>query len=198
MEWEREAPKLAAISKTTPYSVPEEYFDNLHKQIRQTIFIDGLKARNHGFNHPLHYFENLSEQIETRIEIDAIRNQVKDSGFNTPPGYFDKLKDELLYKATTKPDTKVVRLWHNDFIKYVSAACFILLTASVLYLNEQYNFNKKVNTELTSEQFLLDIDENVIINYLDASNSKDPTILTHEETETYILNNFSANDLTSL
>lgn len=201
MEWEREAPHLASLPRTMPYSVPDKYFNDLQTRINQSVFVaDLMQKENQGFTVPQNYFEDLGKQIESRIAIDQINTLVKNDGFKTPANYFDKLQADILSKttATKAPKTKVFRLWQTDLMKYASAACFILLAASGLYLNEQHSLKQIQKTEFADEQMLYDIDENVIFEHLQqnqtvtTSNSASET-----EMENYILDNFSTNDLSN-
>ncbi|MES2419488.1 MAG: hypothetical protein V4541_14980 [Bacteroidota bacterium] len=198
-EWEKEAPVLAGLPKSMPFRVPDNYFNQLTAQIENAVFLTGLTIKEkQGFKVPVNYFEELKQQIESKVATDQINVLVKGDGFTTPANYFEQLKTDILNKTITKtPETKIVRLWHTDLIKYVSAACFIIMAASALYLNQQQVIKQKANTDLAAEQLLLDIDENVIINYLDAANTHESKKLTQAETELYILNNFSTNDLTT-
>ena len=164
MEWEMEAPILAALPRITPYCVPDNYFDDLTAQINAAVFLDRL-------------------------------NQKEGSGFITPSSYFDKLQATILDQTIyTKPATKVIRFWQHDLMKYAAAACFILLAASGLYVNEQ---NKVKSTELASEAILYDIDESVIIEHLQESQTATNTSASQAEIESYILEHYSSNELSN-
>ena len=160
MEWEMEAPILAALPRITPYRVPDNYFNDLTAQITATVFLDGL-------------------------------NQKEGSGFITPSSYFDKLQATILDQTV---NTKTIRFWQRDLMKYAAAACFILLAASGLYVNEQ---NKVKSTELASEAILYDIDESVIIEHLQESQTATNTSASQAEIESYILEHYSSNELSN-
>jgi len=198
MEWEKEAPHLASLPRTTPYSVPDKYFNNLQERNNQSVFVDGLMEKeNQGFTVPQNYFEELGAQIESRIALDQIQTLVATDGFKTPANYFDKLNAEILSKTTAaKPKAKVVRLWRTDFMRYAAAACFILVVASGLYVNEQQNAKAVRADELASEQLLYDIDESVIFEHIQESQTA-ATTTTDAELESYILDNFSSTDLSN-
>lgn len=201
MEWEMEAPHLAALPRTMPYSVPDKYFNDLQVRINQSVFVDGLMQReNQGFTIPQNYFEDLGKQIESRIAVDQISTLVKNDGFKTPAAYFDKLQANILSKTTAAPapKVKVLRLWQTDLMKYASAACFIVLAASGLYLNEQHSLRQIRNTEFANEQILYDIDESVIFEHLQENQTVTNNISASEtEMENYILDNFSSSDLSN-
>lgn len=199
MEWEMEASHLASLPRTTPYSVPDNYFNDLTTRINQSVFVDGLMQKeNQGFTIPQNYFEDLGTQIESRIALDQLKTLVQNDGFKTPANYFDKLNADILSKTSgTAQKTKVVRLWHTDFMKYASAACFILLTASGLYINQQNTLKETRTDELASEQMLYDIDESVIIDHIQESQAATTTSASDTEMENYILNHFSSSDLSN-
>ena len=107
MEWEMEAPTLAALPKITPYRVPDNYFNDLTAQINTAVFLDGLHQKEgSGFTTPSSYFDKLQATF-------------------------------LDQTVNIKPAIKIIRFWHRDLMKYAAAACIILLAASGLYLNEQ-------------------------------------------------------------
>lgn len=199
MEWESEAPKLASLAKTTPYRVPDNYFNDLPERINQALFLEGLMQKeNQGFAVPQNYFEELSSQIESRIAIEQFSALAKAEGFKTPPAYFEQLQANILSKTSEVPQkTKVFRLWHSDLMKYASAACFILLSAAMLYVNEQQTVKQNRVSELANEQMLYDIDESVIIEHIQESQTAQTTSASDTEMESYILNNFSSNDISN-
>lgn len=198
MEWEKEAVYLAGLPRTTPYRVPDNYFNELGLHINQAVFLADLMQKENGsFTLPANYFEDLSTQIESRIVSVQIKELVTNDGFDLPPAYFENLQTKILNKTTATSKPKVVRLWHTDAIKYISAACLIVLTASGLYLNQQNTLLQTRNTELASEQELYDIDETVIIEHLQESQTATNTSASDTEMENYILDNFSSSDLSS-
>lgn len=199
MEWEMEASHLASLSRTTPYRVPDNYFDDLQARINQSVFVDGLMQKeDQGFTVPQNYFENLSEQIESKIALDNIKSLTETDGFKTPVDYFDKLNAQILSKTSAAaPKTKVVRLWSSDFMKYASAACIIVLTASGLYINQQSTIKQNLTAELVNEQMLYDIDESVIIEHIQESQNVSTTAASNAEIENYILDNYSSSDLSN-
>lgn len=200
MEWEMEAPFLAGLPRTTPYRVPDNYFNDLSTRINQSIFIEDLMQKeNHGFTVPTNYFEELGQQIESRITLEQFKGLATNDGFKTPANYFDRLQADILSKTVTtaQPKTRVVRLWQTDLMKYASAACFILLAATGLYLNEQHSLKQLRSVEFANEQVLYDIDENVIFEHLQENQTATTNSASETEMENYILDNFSSNDLSN-
>jgi hypothetical protein len=199
IDWEMEAPLLASLPRTTPFRVPDQYFENLQTHIHQSVFVDSLMQReNQGFTVPENYFEELGANIEAKIAIDKFKNLIANDGFKTPINYFDHLNAQILSKTSAlKPKTKVFKLWSSDLMRYAAAACFIILTASGLYLNQQNTLKQNRNTEIASEQILYDIDESVIIEHLMENESLTSTSPSDTELENYILNHYTTNDLSN-
>lgn len=199
IDWEMEAPLLASLPRTTPFRVPDQYFENLQTHIHQSVFVDSLMQReNQGFTVPENYFEELGANIEAKIAIDKFKNLTANDGFKTPINYFDHLNAQILSKTSAlKPKTKVFKLWSSDLMRYAAAACFIILTASGLYLNQQNTLKQNRNTEIASEQILYDIDESVIIEHLMENESLTSTSPSDTELENYILNHYTTNDLSN-
>ena len=199
IDWEMEAPYLASLNRTTPFSVPDLYFDDLQVRINQSVFVDELMQKeNPGFVVPENYFEELGEQINAKITVDKFNSLANNTGFKTPENYFDKLNAEILSKTSAlKPETKTFKLWNTDFIKYAAAACFIMVTASILYLNQQNTLTLDRNSEIANEQMLYNIDESVIIEHLIETQNMTSSTATDAELENYILEHYSANDLSN-
>ncbi|MBC7615985.1 MAG: hypothetical protein H7202_07960 [Pedobacter sp.] len=167
MEWEMEAPTLASLPRINSYRVPDNYFNDLTAQINAAVFLDGLY-------------------------------QKEGTGFTTPSSYFNKLQANILDQTVNiKPAIKVIRFWHRDLMKYAAAACFILLAASGLYVNEQSKVKEALSSELASEAMLYDIDESVIIEHLKESQTATNTSASQAEIESYILDHYSSNDLSN-
>ncbi|RZK59486.1 MAG: hypothetical protein EOO91_05155 [Pedobacter sp.] len=199
MEWEKEAPQLASLSRTTPFSVPDNYFNELQNRINESVFVDGLMQKeNHGFTVPQNYFEDLGSQIESRIAVGQIKSLVKNDGFKTPANYFETLQADILSKTSgTTQKTKVVRLWGSDLMKYVAAACLFLVIGSSFYFTQQSKVKQTASLELANEQVLYDIDENTILEHLQESETATTTSVSDTEMENYILDNFSSTDLSN-
>lgn len=199
IDWEMEAPLLASLPRTTPFRVPDKYFGDLQTHINQSVFVDSLMQReNQGFSVPENYFEELGANIEARIAIDKFKNLTDNDGFKTPVNYFDNLNAQILSKTSAlKPKTKVFKLWSSDLMRYAAAACFIILTASGLYLNQQNTLQQNRNTEIANEQMLYDIDESVIIEHLIENESLTSASPSDAELENYILDHYTTNELSN-
>ncbi len=196
--WEaKEAAFLASLPKTMPYRVPEGYFNNLNANINRAVFLDGLiKSETSGFKVPENYFEDLNDQIQSKIAVATLKTKVQDHGFKTPVNYFDQLQTQILSKTSgTVPKTKVIKLWYKDAMKYVAAACFFVVITSVLYLKSQNEVAPVTKADLANEQMLYDIDENVIFEHIEESQTASTNMVSDTEMENYILDNFTSNDI---
>jgi hypothetical protein len=176
--------------------VPDGYFDDLQTNINHAVFLDSLKQNEGlGFKVPENYFEELSSQIESSIAAEELKALIQHDGFKTPANYFDQLQTKILSKTSESINkTKVVKLWHREAMKYVSAACFFVVIASVLFMKQQYEVKQVAQTELANEQILYDIDERVIFEHIEESQTAGATA-SSAEMESYILDNFSSSDL---
>lgn len=193
MEWKKEAPHLASLPKHNPYSVPENYFGELKNQTNLTVFIDSLlQKENHVFSVPENYFEQLTSQIQTKVAISQIN--LKKDGFDTPKNYFETLQGKIIDKTSQKP-TKTIRIFTSVISKYAAAACVVLISAVVLFINPNNRDTIEKNTELANEQLLYGIDESIIIEHIQENNTSSNT--ENQDLENYILNNFSTKDLSN-
>nr|WP_199157506.1 hypothetical protein [Pedobacter sp. ASV2] len=203
-DWINEAPTLAAMGKRNPFGVPDGYFDNLNESVFSSVFLENLKEKStaNNFEVPQHYFEELTARLETAITLATIPKA--ESTFGVPENYFDSLQNRINSKIEAlepKKETKVVPLWSKNLFKYASAACFLLISSFGLYLyqNQGNSVSEIRAAEFANEQMLYDIDENTIIDHLEAgstakSNTK-TTSASDTEMENYILSHFSSNDL---
>lgn len=199
MDWEKEASHLASLSRSTPYRVPDNYFDDLQARINQSVFIaDLVQKEDPGFVVPQNYFENLAEQIESKIATAQIKELVKADGFKTPANYFEKLNTAILDQTiNATPKIKKISLWRSDLVKYAAAACLVIATATGFYFNQNKEISQNATAELISEQMLYDIDESVIIEHLQESENMSTSLASDKEIENYILENYSSSDISN-
>ena len=211
-EWKTEAPYLASLSVVNPFSVPEQYFNSLTDTINNTVYTEKLKEAIpvSGFSVPEQYFSGLKARIVIETGIGILQALPEKDGNTIPDGYFQKLQANILARTVedvtmettevvpVKEHSKIIRLWHSDLLKYASAACFILVTAFGLYLNQQNFKRESALREMANEQMLYDIDEQDIIDHIDKNTPEiQKAAVKDEELETYILNNYSQSDLAS-
>lgn len=208
-EWMDQAPHLAKLPRTNPFTVPQEYFETLPAHVNSAIYFNRLKDLEAGLNIPVPagYFEQSKQNIYSRIAEENIKDLVQEDGFAVPEGYFANLNSRISAQLTSPAQqkrTKIFKLWHSRAMKYATAACIVIISSVGIYMNYQGNgqnvSKSAVTTVATSEeQDLFDIDEQAVI---DQVQTEDPgqaanTTATQSEMEDYILNNYSQNDIAS-
>jgi hypothetical protein len=184
------------------FAVPENYFEQLNRDIQTRLVEERLKALavSPGFTVPESYFEQLKGDVQTQLIEEKLTALTVSPGFTVPELYFEQLSSRIEVaskpSAALPPVARVVKLWRSDILKYATAACFILLTAFGFYINNNAVNKPNVATEMANEQILLDTDEQLTTESIVSKPAIDVnTRLSEEELETYILNNFSTNDI---
>ena len=167
-EWQKDAPMLASISRSTPFSVPDGYFDTLSEQLNARVLIESerLKTQNN-FRVPENYFNELAHRIQNRISMESALGKEKEQGFLIPDSNLKTLHDPTLSRVGRK------KLY---WIGYATAACITMIIGSVIYFNSnQYTINRKLS----------DIPDQEIINYLQMHTtvSDNQFIIEHLNTE---------------
>jgi len=206
-DWINDAPTLAAMGKRNPFSVPAGYFDNCEEAVFSHVFLEGLKqkTKDNSFIVPENYFEELTEMIETRI---AFEQTVQPTNkFAVPENYFETLQSRITSRIeaehSIKKEAKIIPLWRRSFVKYASAACFLLISSFGVYFYQNSESANVVSVpqiqsaDLANDQILYDIDETTIIDHLEAQNTSNikTTSASDTEVENYILSNYSSIDL---
>ena len=208
-DWMAEAPHVAALSRSNPFTVPDQYFEGLDAQILNAVYLDELKEKAGIFNAevPAGYFKNLSADIFSRISVDSIQSKASETGFDVPQGYFEQLESKITQRIAeeVKPKkvTPIFKLWHSNMLKYATAACIVLISAFGIYVNQDDATPaapvaaSKVASQ--SEQILFDIDEEAIIDHIQSNNATQATntSASKAELEEYIINNYSQTDILS-
>ncbi|TDQ07408.1 hypothetical protein [Pedobacter metabolipauper] len=199
-DWKKEAPFLAGLPVRNAFSVPEGYFEGLSVQISGAVYLESLKDVEHaGFTLPENYFEGLGESIHAKLIAERLKEEIPNEGLIVPVNYFDDLQASILAKTTGAPQPKIVRLWHSKLLKYASAACFLIMASAGLYFNYQSPAQPVNYAELAAEQMLFDIDEDVIIDHIEANGMQEQKVANTKDAalESYILSNYSQSDLTT-
>jgi hypothetical protein len=175
----------------------------MEENLENSEWMKGIKET--GFSTPSNYFEELNDSIRIRMVAERLRSAVPLDGHTVPPNYFEQLQSNILARTTgqtmaLKQQTKIARLWRSNILKYASAACFVIIAGMGIYFDTHEQRTTQPNNygDAATEQMLFDIDEEVIIEHIEA-NYEDQQKPTAKETalENYILNNYSQNDLTT-
>ena len=157
MEWEKDAPTLAAMKRVDPFVVPSGYFESLSDDVHARVLIESVRFESTAeFNIPDNYFEQLPSRIEERLAIENIQSLVPSMGFTVLESYFSKLSEQIQSKiAELKPEKKN-NLFYS-WISYSAAACITLVLGTALYFN---------STAYTIGRDLSEVSDQEIINYL--------------------------------
>lgn len=194
------ADKLKETIPMSGFIVPDQYFNILQDTIFAEATGNGLQAlpKADGFHTPDLYFQKLQANILAKTVASDFSAKAIEQDQPVRVAEAGPSAKTIVNNIPARPGPKLIRLWHNDLVKYASAACFILVTAFGLYLNQQ-NFNTESrSSDLASEQVIYDMNEQDIIDHIEGNNvdvSNDNTA--NADLETYILNNYSQSDLSS-
>lgn len=202
-DWKKEAPLLAGLPVRNPFSIPEGYFDDLSLQISNGIYLEKLKNKvpETGLSIPENYFNELNQHISSELLTVRLKSLAPVSDYEIPDGFFEQQRTTILSETVNKEKeayrSKIIRLWHSSLLKYASAACFIILSTTGIYFYQQHSQDRNIAyADMATEQILYDIDEQIIIDHIQANESQQPKpAATDVALENYILNNYSQSDL---
>ena len=164
-DWKREVPALAAMEKTNPFTVPENYFDELSEQLQTRIRIEALANKDAGttFKIPEAYFDTLEDRIYSSIRFETLREDLPADGFSVPDRYFESLQERIIENTSAKTEGgAIVRRLVPGWIKYAAAACITTFIGLAVY---QTNFQPAdaVHSQLS------EIPDEAIVKYLQVS-----------------------------
>lgn len=155
------------------------------------------KLTESGFTTPDNYFSELGNAIQAKVVTERLKAVAASDGYSVPENYFEQLQASILNKTTK--EKKVLRLWRSGLLKYASAACLVILSATGFYFYDILQPHKKtVYRDFATEQLLYDIDEQVIIDHIQANDlQQTKPSPTEVALENYILNNYTQSDIAS-
>ncbi len=158
-DWMKEAPKLAEIERTNPFTVPADYFETAQEQLRQRIAIGEGEVKSEGFNVPENYFDTLSGRIFSSVKANDLKQEIKESGFSVPEDYFKGLEEKIIRRThlQSKENKKKVRRIFPLWLNYAAAACIAIFIGVGFFLNQQSN---------TIDSKLSKLPEDDIVSYL--------------------------------
>ena len=150
MEWEKDAPLLAGLSKENVFKVPEGYFDSLSQQIINEVKLSELLPEKDGFAVPSNYFEETKSNIQAAIYLETLKPQLfsENKGFEIPENYFETAQ----LKIKNKIEVKKARTLQLSFLRYAAAACILLTTSLGIYFNIQHTNNVDYQLSKVSEE----------------------------------------------
>lgn len=175
----------------------------MEENLENKDWSEGLKYKSAttGFIIPDNYFSELTEKLEAAVAVERLKSLSNGEGFQMPADYFEQLNNAILAKtsgANVEP-AKIKRLWHSGFLKYASAACLVIIAGLGIYFSSVNTSELAVDyAELSTEQMLFDIDEDVIIEHIEATALQQNQLSNSDVAlENYILTNYSSNELTT-
>lgn len=182
IEWQKDAPVLASMSRLHPFTVPAGYFETLSEQVKAKALIESERFQvQDEFSLPEHYFDQLTQKINSRIAVEGVLSEIKGEGFTVPDGYFNSLSSSIQSKVTKKK---------SYWFSYAAAACISMIIGSVIYLNLN---SSGINRELSG------VPDQEIINYLQLHSTvaDNQYIIDHLSTEELqqVNNNISTGEL---
>lgn len=187
-ELEQVSPKLipAYIESSLMFTVPPNYFDNLHIAILNAISIKNLGQYSIPYQIPVGYFDNLYSSILNKIathnniinDVDSelqeiapvLSTIIKTNIYTVPTGYFEVLQINNKFQ---KPLAKVVSLKNiNTWIKYAVAACMIGVVVSSVYIftNRKATVNYAAYSKIDVINSINAVSSDELVNYLDMIN----------------------------
>ncbi len=125
----------------TGLTVPENYFEDLSSNIQSRIAAEELlNTEATGLTVPENYFEELRSKIQSRLTVEeALVNA--EATLTVPEGYFNKLNKDILNKTVNRDIVKrksvVIRMISSTAFKYATAACFLLMIGTGVFLQRQ-------------------------------------------------------------
>jgi len=157
MEWEKDAPTLAAMQKVNPFVVPTRYFESLDDLVNTRILIESARFETtEEFKIPANYFEKLSSRVEEKIAIQNIQSLVPLPGLSVPDEYFKDLSERIQTKLTEQSPLRKKSIF-KSWISYSAAACITIVLGTAVYFN---------STGYTIGRDLSEVPDQEIINYL--------------------------------
>jgi hypothetical protein len=158
--WQKEAPKLAAMERNNPFLVPEGYFDEMHKQVQAQISIHQFDKQQDFFQVTDEYFDSLTDQITSRVKLEHLVGSADEEVFSVAENYFNSLEQKINTKIGIKAqEPTTVRKLSSPWLTYAAAACITaILTFGI------YTFRTS-NTDNVESQ-IAQLPEEEIVNYL--------------------------------
>jgi hypothetical protein len=156
-DWEEEAPELAKVSRSNPFTVPGDYFEEMERGIQARVMLESLQLQKEsGFIVHEDYFGSLPEKIEASLAVEELKEEMDTEGFTVPSGYFEELNARITSKVLGH-EPKVRKLFPG-WMSYAAAASITVLVAFGFLMNR--NNTNTVPAELSA------VPEQEIVSYL--------------------------------
>jgi hypothetical protein len=152
-DWPKDAPILAGLRKTNPFTVPDGYFKEMEAQVHSRIHIDGLSSEQ-VLKVPQSYFDSLADRIWSSVKLNELKPSANSDVLDVPDNYFEHLEGKIIAKIERPQDiAKVKRL--RPFLRYAVAASLTAIVGLGLYFNNRENQNVEARiSELPAEDIV--------------------------------------------
>lgn len=160
---------LADMSRTTPYEIPQGYFEGFESSLLAGVIsadtIPSFSNKQLPYEAPAGYFDTLPQQILlAALESDTVADMTKTMPYETPKGYFDELPQQVLNSIKTSetpvtPKTRVITL--NKAIRWAAAA--ILISGIGI---TSYRMLQPDDQSMNTEQAIAALPNNMISDYV--------------------------------
>jgi hypothetical protein len=135
---------VAQLPKSTPFSLPQDYFDRFSTRLMETILNEG------------------AEQDLTELSP-LLKSLKHENPYTIPEDYFNNLKVEIPGKQAPVIGMKRVGSW----VKYAAAACLLGIIATVFFVSKTENGNQLAILPKEAETFQQKISPDAIAMYLE-------------------------------
>jgi hypothetical protein len=134
--WQKEAPTLAAMEKTNPFKVPDNYFEGMSEQLRNRITISEFDNNETLFTVPENYFETLTDKITSITALEELK-QPDSKIFTVPDNYFITLEERIAARLPLEKEvsTPKIRRIFSSWSTYAAAACLTAVISVGVFLN---------------------------------------------------------------
>jgi hypothetical protein len=146
------SPLLGSISRQQPYSLPENYFDNLLQETEEAA-----KA-----------IDIVNEELENLPDwLAALKHKAT---YQSPEGYFEGLPSRMLDKAIAVKQPARVISFRSRILQFAAAAVLVMAFMSAAFLYWQQG--KVSNQPLALQKEMAAIPDTVLENYLNTQSSR--------------------------
>lgn len=175
-ELEELASPLANMPRTTPFTVPEEYFNTLNEALKEALTYEEEPTltlpKETPFALPQGYFEGFAASLIDKVAEAPAFGEIAGAGFEVPAGYFEGLPQQILQAAKAadsitsaapqQKQAKVISFFPQKAIRWAAAAGLILAIGLGGYKMIGNSPQRAVSTEIQLAQ----LDKAVISSYV--------------------------------
>jgi hypothetical protein len=158
------------------------------------------KTNKSGLHLPEGYFNNFEDRMLLKVMEDSLP---KSNGFKTPDGYFRQVEDRIVSLVSENEKPKIIPLYRNKTLLYVSgiAASLLVIISLVNGLQSDPAFEDLSATAIEEyiDEGVMDIDSYDVMALLEEEEIDDITIpsevISEESIENYLIENIDETSL---